>query len=109
MKVYAGLEQEISLAYQKQERFDRKVASLRKYEQYLEKVRSMYSDQYPEMSDILSRYQTLKKFNQNLLKDRDLMETEKETLKKESASFEKDMNQNILQLNNEIKDLSKRL
>jgi hypothetical protein len=28
----------------------------------------MYSDQYPEMSGILSRYQTLKKFNQNLLK-----------------------------------------
>ena len=58
---------------QKQERFDRKVASLRKYEQYLEKVRAMYSDQYPEMSDILSKYQTLKKFNQNLLKDRDFM------------------------------------
>lgn len=69
----------------------------------------MYSDQYPEMSDILSRYQTLKKFNQNLLKDRDFMENEKENLKKESTTFEKDMNQNILQLNNEIKDLSKKL
>ena len=61
------------MAYQKQEKFDRKISSLRKYEQYLEKVRSTYSDQYPEMSDILSRYQTLKKFNQKLLKDRDVM------------------------------------
>jgi hypothetical protein len=34
------------------------------------------------MSDILSRYQTLKKFNQNLLKDRDSIENEKEALKK---------------------------
>jgi hypothetical protein len=63
-------------------------------------VRSTYSDQYPEMSDILSRYQTLKKFNQKLLKDRDVMESEKETLKIESSSFEKHMNQNILQLSN---------
>jgi hypothetical protein len=47
----------------------------------LEKVRSTYSDQYPEMSDILSRYQTLKKFNQKLLKDRDVMEADKESLK----------------------------
>jgi len=65
------------VAYQKQDKFDRKISSLRKYEQYLEKVRSTYSDQYPEMSDILSRYQTLKKFNQKLLKDRDVMESEK--------------------------------
>lgn len=69
----------------------------------------MYSDQYPEMSDILSRFQTLKKFNQNLLKDRDRMEVEKETLKKQSTTFEKQMNQNILQLSNEIKDYSKKL
>jgi hypothetical protein len=33
------------------------------------------------MSDILSRYQTLKKFNQKLLKDRDFMEASKESLK----------------------------
>ena len=66
----------------------------------MEKVRGTYSDQYPEMSDILSRYQTLKKSNMNLLRDRDLMESEKERLKKESAVFEKEMNQSILQLNN---------
>lgn len=107
--IESELEQEIAAAYERQERLDRKVASLRKYEQYLEKVRSTYSDQYPEMPDILSRYQTLKKFNQNLLRDRDLMESEKERLKKDSSSFEKDMNQNILQLSNEIKDISKRL
>lgn len=34
------------------------------------------------MSDILSRYQTLKKFNQKLLKERDAMEEAKEKLKK---------------------------
>lgn len=34
------------------------------------------------MSDILSRYQTLKKFNQNLIKERDIVEETKEKLKK---------------------------
>jgi hypothetical protein len=56
------------VAYDKQEKFDKKLASLRKYEQYLDKVRVTYSDEFPEISDILTRYQTLKKFNQKLLK-----------------------------------------
>ncbi len=43
---------------------------LRKYEDFLEKVRSSYSDQYPEMSDILSRYQTLRKSTDDLIKNR---------------------------------------
>lgn len=75
----------------------------------MEKVRATYSDQYPEMSDILNRYHTLKKFNQSLIKNRDVMERDKESVKKESANFEKQMNQTILQLNNELKDLSKKL
>lgn len=47
---------------------------MRKYEQYLEKVRSTYGDQYPEMSDILSRYQTLKKSNKKLQGEKKEME-----------------------------------
>ena len=30
-----------------QKRFETKLAALRKYEEYLERVRSTYSDQYP--------------------------------------------------------------
>lgn len=85
------------------------MASLRKYEQYLEKVRSTFSDQYPEMSDILSRYQTLKKFNKNLLNEKIVMEETKERIKKESTAFERQMSQNILTLGNDNKDLSKKL
>lgn len=43
--------------------------SLRKYEDYLEKVRSTYSDQYPEMSEILNRYNVLKSNNNDVMKE----------------------------------------
>ena len=53
-----------------QKRYQNKVGHFRKYEEYLEKVRTAYNDQYPEMSDILNRYQTLKKSNDDLIKTR---------------------------------------
>ena len=61
------------------------------------------------MSDILSRYQTLKKFNKNLLNEKVVMEETKERIKKESTAFERQMSQNILTLGNDNKDLSKKL
>ena len=61
------------------------------------------------MSDILSRYQTLKKFNKNLLKEKETMEETKEKIKKESTLFERQMSQTILTLGNDNKELSKKL
>ena len=72
-----GLNSEIDAAEVKQVKFDKKGLELRKYEQYLEKVRSTYPDQYPEMSDILSRYHTLKKSNKKLFSQKKEMEEEK--------------------------------
>lgn len=60
------------------------------------------------MSDILSRYQTLKKFNKNLLKEKEQMEETKERIKKESTLYERQMSQNILTLGNDNKELSKK-
>ena len=50
-----ALEKQCNELMRDQKRFEAKVTALRKYEEYLEKVRSTYSDQYPEMSDILNR------------------------------------------------------
>lgn len=87
-----------------------RVLHLRKYEDYLEKVRSTYSDQYPEMSDILNRqriqllrYNTLKKSNDDRIRERQTMQHNHETLKREALGEEKSYNQAILTLNNEIK------
>jgi cell division protein FtsL len=43
--------------------------------------------------------------NEKLVKEHKAMEKEYEKLKYESAQYEKEKNQEILQLNNEIKDL----
>ncbi len=53
-----------------QHRHNNKITYFRKYEEYLEKVRSEYIDQYPEMTDILNRYNTLKKSNEDLIASR---------------------------------------
>ncbi len=63
-------------------------------------MRSTYSDQYPEMNDILNRYQTLKKANNDLLRERETMEGSHAALKVESSNFEKEINQSILQISN---------
>ena len=67
---YGDLEREIEELTKNQKRYQNKVSHFRKYEEYLEKVRTAYNDQYPEMSDILNRYQTLKKSNDDLIKTR---------------------------------------
>jgi uncharacterized short protein YbdD (DUF466 family) len=50
----------------KKNRIDLKVKAMKKYETYLESVRDRNPDEYQELSDILSRYQTLKRSNLNL-------------------------------------------
>lgn len=55
--------------------------SLRKYEDYLEKVRSTYNDQYPEMSEILNRYNVLKSNNNDVMKELEAVQVAHEALK----------------------------
>jgi hypothetical protein len=91
---------EIEELTKNQKRYQNKVAHFRKYEEYLEKVRNMYSDQYPEMQDILNRYQTLKKSNKDLIESRQKIEVDHETLKKKSLLEEKELSHKILTINN---------
>lgn len=90
-------------------KLERKVAALKKYEDYLESVIRSNQDQYQNISDLISRYKNLNRANENLVRDQKNMEEELERLKIECANFEKDKNHEILQLNNEIKELQKNL
>ena len=103
------LEKEIDELTKNQKRYQKKVGHYKQYEEYLEKVRSAYNDQYPEMSDILSRYQTLRKSNEDLIKTREVMEFKHDELKKKSLNEEKELNHNILTISNETKDFSRRI
>ena len=60
---------------------------MRKYEDYLEKVRSTYSDQYPEMSEILNRYNVLKSNNNDVMKKLESVQADHEALKIKALNY----------------------
>lgn len=90
-----------------QDKLDRKVRALKKYEDYLENVKNSNQDQYNDPGEIIQRYKTLIKSNEHLVRDHSNLEQEFEKLKIECGTYEKEKNHEILQLNNEIKDLQK--
>lgn len=50
----------------KADKIDRKVKAMKKFEMFLERVKEQNQDEFGELHDILSRYQTLKDSNQRL-------------------------------------------
>jgi polyhydroxyalkanoate synthesis regulator phasin len=78
---------------------------MRKYENYLESVKELHQDEYQELSDILSRYETLHRSNIKLKETMQRLERELDDMKNEVARYEKDMKTEIMQLNNEIAQL----
>ena len=64
-------------------------------------MRDRNTDEYSELNDILSRYETLKKSNTKLNQRMQELESELEELKQTVANYEKDMKTQIMQLNNE--------
>jgi predicted nucleic acid-binding Zn-ribbon protein len=81
---------------------------MKKYEAYLESVRDRNPDEYQELQDILSRYETLKRSNTSLTQNMKRLEKDLEDLKNTVAKYEKDMNTEIMQLNNDIAQLQQR-
>ena len=51
---------------------------MQKFETFLEKVRDQHPDEFQELNDILSRYQTLKSSNLKLQKEQDKLNKELE-------------------------------
>ncbi|EGR32008.1 hypothetical protein IMG5_098340 [Ichthyophthirius multifiliis] len=100
--------QQTNLQKQLQE-LEQKVQSLKKYEDYLESVMKAHGDKYPDMNEITGRYKKLNSSNQAFLDDNKKLEELQEQTKHEAMQFYKEKNQEILQYNNDIKDLAKKL
>ncbi|MDR3582347.1 MAG: hypothetical protein P4L67_03690 [Candidatus Pacebacteria bacterium] len=86
---------------------ERKVNAMHKYEEFLEKVKGQYSDEFSEMTDILNRYETLKKTNKGLVEENQHLQEELDRYTEEAAQYEKDTNNEILRMNNSIAELQK--
>ncbi|CAK68257.1 unnamed protein product (macronuclear) [Paramecium tetraurelia] len=93
----------------KQQKLEKKVTSMKKYEEYLDSVAKQYPEQYHDMASILERHSTLSSQNQKLVEEHQSMEKEYETLKYILTQSEKDKSHEILQFNNDIKELQKKL
>lgn len=80
----------------KQNRINLKVRAMKKYEAYLESVRDRNPDEYQDLSDILSRYWTLKNSNTKLTAKMQSLEKELDELKNNVTKYEKDMKTDIM-------------
>ena len=80
-----------------------------KYFKYLEMVQESVPEDYPEISDLLNRYNTLKDANVDLTKRQAMHERENDERRTAYTTFGKDKANDVLNFNNEIASLQKKL
>ena len=75
---------------------------MKKFEMFLERVKENNPDEFQELHDILSRYQTLKASNERLQENQRKFTEEVDMLNKQIANYTKEMNTQKMTLNNKI-------
>jgi hypothetical protein len=75
------------------------------YQDYLENVCQSMSKYFPEISDILSRYRTLRDANMQLLASKEQDDLERDMKEREYNLFKKDKTNQLLNQNNEIAEM----
>mmetsp|Transcript_26230 Transcript_26230/g.26473 ORF Transcript_26230/g.26473 Transcript_26230/m.26473 type:complete len:389 (+) Transcript_26230:129-1295(+) len=81
----------------------------RKYQDYLENVVQYMSKDFPEISDILNRYKTLKDVNTYLNEKQLSDEAKYENTLRDFLSYKKETENEILKKNNDIAEMQERL
>jgi predicted nucleic acid-binding Zn-ribbon protein len=95
-------EKQLAILRQKAKRIEKRKLAVEQYQIYLEKVREKNSDEYSEISDILARYTTLTDAHFKLKGDLEAKEKQLAEIKASVVKYEKDMNTEIMKLNNNI-------
>jgi len=75
------------------------------YQDYLENVCQSMSKYFPEISDILSRYRTLRDANMQLLASKEQDDLERDMKERDFSLFNKDKTNQLLNQNNEIAEM----
>ena len=78
------------------------------YGKYLESVKNNNQDEYTEISDILSRYNTLKQSNVKLEESKRNLENKFDDMKNQTNEYEKIKKTEIMSLNNDVANLQKK-
>lgn len=91
------------------ERHLKKTRNLEVCFNFLQQVVQEYSEEYPDIPDLLQRYKNLQQSISKLKEQNGKIEADLEVCKNETQKFEKEKNNKILVLNNEIALLQSRL
>lgn len=75
---------------------------MQKYEEFLENVKRENPDEYSELSDILSRFKTLRDSNQSLQENQKYIQDKLDSLTNQVNTHTKDMDSKIMGINNDI-------
>jgi chromosome segregation ATPase len=100
---------EIKVLRERNAALEKEVQRMRKYEDFLERVKERNPDDFPEIQDILGRYTTLKESSEKLNKKRHHLEEEQTTVKREKDQYEKENKDEMMELNIEISVLQKQI
>lgn len=100
---------DISAQEKVKERHLKKTKNLEVCYNFLQQVVQEYSEEYPEIADLLQRYKNLQQSISKLKEQNGKIEVDLETCKSDTLKFEKEKNNKILVLNNEIAILQSRL
>lgn len=103
------LRREIEKLKEKSQTIEREVVRMKKYEDFLERVRESNSDNFTEISDILSRFKALANSYQSLSSHRQHYDDQINTLRRSSDESDKKRKDGLLELNNEIGYLQKEI
>ena len=88
---------------------EKEVARMKKYEDFLERVKEKNPDDFAEIQDISGRYTTLRKSYEDLMKKRHRLEEELQDIKKRRDQYEKERKDELMELNIDIAVLQKEI
>lgn len=86
---------------------EKEVTRMRKYEDFLERVREKNPDDFTDISDILARYTTLKQSYEDLMKKRHQLEEELQDIKWTRDQYEKEKKDQLMELAIDIANTQK--
>ncbi|KAH9111551.1 hypothetical protein LEN26_011056 [Aphanomyces euteiches] len=105
----ARLKESLERFNEENEKLSNEVKRNLKYTRYLELVQEAVPEDYPEITDLVNRYNTLKDANRDLSENQKVHEKDNERKRQKFATFTKERTNDILNFNNEIASLQKQL
>ncbi|KDO25851.1 hypothetical protein SPRG_08795 [Saprolegnia parasitica CBS 223.65] len=105
----ARLRESLDRFNEENDKLSNEVKTNLKYTRYLESVQESVPEDYPEITDLVNRYNTLKDANRDLSENQALHERDNERKRIKFATFTKERTNDMLNFNNEIASLQKQL